>query len=113
MHRKIIQARNEAQSGNIEQSNVTLKAVAEQYPELKTIDLYKNVMTATSINESQLKQYRESYNNNIKNYKKYVRKWPNSNILNNIGYEIKNYKLFEANSSAINYDPAEKNLWED
>lgn len=110
---KIIQARNEAQSGNIEQSNVTLKAVAEQYPELKTIDLYKNVMTATSINESQLKQYRESYNNNIKNYKKYVRKWPNSNILNNIGYEIKNYKLFEANSSAINYDPAEKNLWED
>ena len=46
-------------------------------------------------------------------YKKYVRKWPNSNILNNIGYEIKNYKLFEANSSAINYDPAEKNLWED
>lgn len=110
---KIIQARIEAQNGNIEQSNITLKAVAEQYPELKTMNLYNNVMTATSINENQLKQYRESYNNNIKNYKRYIRKWPNNMILSNIGYEIKDYKLFEADNSAINYDSTKINLWED
>lgn len=110
---KIIQARTEAQNGNIEQSNITLKAVAEQYPELKTMNLYNNVMTATSINENQLKQYRESYNNNVKNYKRYIRKWPNNDILNNIGYEVKDYKLFEANNSAIEYNPANINLWED
>lgn len=110
---KIIQARTETQNGNIEQSNVTLKAVAEQYPELKTMNLYNNVMTATSVSENQLKQYRESYNNNVKNYRKHVRKWPNSSILNSIGYEIKDYKLFTANESAINYNPAKTNLWED
>lgn len=110
---KIIQARSEAQNGNIEQSNVTLKAVAEKYPELKTMDLYKNVMTATSVNENQLKQYRESYNNNIKDYRRFVRKWPNKNVLEMLGYEVKDYKLFEANSSATEYNPTNTNLWED
>ena len=108
---KIIQARNEAQSGNIQQSNLTLKAVAEQYPELKTIDLYKNVMTATSVNETQLKQYRESYNDNVKQYNKLVRSWPN--MLNSTGYEVQKYELFTANESATSYDPTQTNLWED
>lgn len=110
---KIIQARNEAQSGNIQQSNLTLKAVAEQYPELKTIDLYKNVMTATSVNETQLKQYRESYNDNVKQYNKLVRSWPNSSMLNSTGYEVQKYELFTANESATSYDPTQTNLWED
>ena len=110
---KIIQARNEAQSGNIQQSNLTLKAVAEQYPELKTIDLYKNVMTATSVNETQLKQYRESYNDNVKQYNKLVRSWPNSSMLSSTGYEVQKYELFTANESAASYDPTQTNLWED
>lgn len=110
---KIIQARNEAQSGNIQQSNLTLKAVAEQYPELKTIDLYKNVMTATSVNETQLKQYRESYNDNVKQYNKLVRSWPNSSMLSFTGYEVQKYELFTANESAASYDPTQTNLWED
>lgn len=110
---KIIQARNEAQSGNIQQSNLTLKAVAEQYPELKTIDLYKNVMTATSVNETQLKQYRESYNDNVKQYNKLVRSWPNSSMLSSTGYEVQKYELFIANESATSYDPTQTNLWED
>lgn len=104
-------ARYEASQGEIQQSNLTLKAVAEAYPELKTMDLYKDVMTATSVNENQLKQYRESYNNNIKEYRKKVRKWPNSSILKSMNYEIKNYDLFEANSSAIEYNPVEDNFW--
>ena len=77
------------------------------------MDLYKNVMTATSVNENQLKQYRESYNNNIKDYRRFVRKWPNKNVLEMLGYEVKDYKLFEANSSATEYNPTNTNLWED
>ena len=109
----IIQARSEAASGNIEQSNLTLKSVAEQYPQLQTMELYKNVMTAISINENQLKQYRESYNNIVKDYRKFVRQWPNKGILEGLGYEVKEYSLFEANNSAINYNPVENNLWEE
>lgn len=109
----IIQARSEAASGNIEQSNLTLKSVAEQYPQLQTMELYKNVMTAISINKNQLKQYRESYNNIVKDYRKFVRQWPNKGILEGLDYEVKDYSLFEANNSAINYNPVENNLWEE
>lgn len=109
----IIQARSEAASGNIEQSNLTLKSVAEQYPQLQTMELYKNVMTAISINENQLKQYRETYNSIVKDYRKFVRQWPNKGILKNLGYEVKNYSLFEANVPAVEYNPTQNNLWED
>lgn len=109
---QIIYARYEVSQGNIEQSNVTLRAVAEAYPELKTMNLYKDVMTATSTNETQLKQYRETYNSNVKEYNKLVRKWPNSVMLKDVDYEIKEYNLFEANNSALNYNPVTDNLWE-
>ena len=109
----IIQARSEAASGDIEQSNLTLKSVAEQYPQLQTMELYKNVMTAISINENQLKQYRETYNSIVKDYRKFVRQWPNKGILKNLGYEVKNYSLFEANVPAVEYNPTQNNLWED
>jgi LemA protein len=109
---KLTQARSQAKTGNVEQSSTILQATAEAYPELKTIDLYKNVMNETSIVENQIKGAREAYNQDIKDYNQYVRTQPNAMLLNFSGYEKKTYKQFTASSSAKSYDPAEDNLWD-
>lgn len=110
---KLTQARSQAKTGNVEQSSTILQATAEAYPELKTIDLYKDVMSETATVENQIKGARESYNQDVRDYRQYVRTEPTGMLLGMSGYAIKDYKQFEANQSAQSYNPAKNNLWAD
>ena len=42
---KIVEARTKASGGNVEEAQVLISAVAEQYPELKSNENYKTLMT--------------------------------------------------------------------
>lgn len=94
---KIVEARTSAQSGDVEEAAEKLSVVVEQYPELKAQENYQSAIKEFSITENRLASTREDYNGKITNYKRFVRKWPNSTILAMQGYEVQSYKLLEFN----------------
>lgn len=73
----------------------SIAAVAEAYPELKSNENYKELMNELSTTENMILQYRTAYNNEVRAYKKYVRKFPYKQILGIMGYEVINYNYLE------------------
>jgi len=76
---------------------LTIQEVAEAYPQIKSVDLYKQTMLEFSITENRLASYREQYNGDVKEYRTTVRSFPRSMILGIMGYDIKDYKLLDFN----------------
>lgn len=85
-------------SGNIEDVNTMISAVTEAYPELKSNENYKQLMTELSTTENLIAQYRSNYNKQIKEYKRYVRKFPNGMFLDMLGYEVQEYQYLDYNA---------------
>ena len=54
-------ARASAQSGRVEDAEMVLTAVAEQYPELKANENYQQLMTELAITENSIAQFRNNY----------------------------------------------------
>lgn len=100
--KEIVEARQQASKGDIKGAQTVINAVAEQYPELKSSENYKQFMTELSLTENQISQYRNSYNKQVKEYNKTVRSFPTSMILNIMGYTPieSDYLEFEAPSDA-------------
>lgn len=78
-------------TGNIENVSTVFTAVSEAYPELKSNENYKELMIELSTTENLLSEYRSNYNQSIKEYNRFVRKFPTRNFLNMLGYESKDY----------------------
>lgn len=74
---------------NLENVTTAITAVTEAYPELKSNENYKELMNELSITENLIAEYRENYNKQIKEYNRYVRKFPTRFFLNILGYETK------------------------
>lgn len=79
-------------SGSNDIKNVTtaISAVSEAYPELKSSENYKQLMTELSMTENLIAEYRENYNKSVKSYRKYVKAFPQRSFLNMLGYDKKN-----------------------
>lgn len=106
---KIVEARAKASNGQVEEAQVLINAVAEKYPELKSNENYKTLMTELSVTENLIAQHRDNYNVQVKQYNKHVRTFPNSMILNMMGYE-------KLDNSYLEYDASEdapRNLFKD
>lgn len=84
---KIVEARAKASNGQVEEAQTLISAVAEQYPELKSNENYKTLMTELSVTENMIAEHRNNYNIQVKQYNKHVKKFPNNIILNIIGYD--------------------------
>ena len=82
-------------SGDIENVTTAITAVTESYPELKSNENYKQLMTELSTTENLIAQYRSNYNKQIKEYNRYVRKFPNSTFLSMLGYEQQNFTYLD------------------
>lgn len=82
---KVIQARQQANGGQIENAQLTLAAVVEQYPQLKSQENYKQAMTEFSITENRLAGYREQYNNDTRDFNIYVQGFPQGIFLSILG----------------------------
>lgn len=104
----VTQARTKIDSGDIEGAKTVLNAVAEKYPELKSNGNYKQVMTEMATTENLIANYRENYNNQVKGYNKYIRKFPTNLIAGMMGYEKIDYEYLNYEVSS----DAPKNLWD-
>ena len=82
-------------TGNIENVTTAITAVSEAYPELKSNDNYKQLMTELSMTENLIAEYRSNYNKQIKEYNRYVRQLPNRLFLSILGYEVQNYSYLD------------------
>ena len=89
----IVEGRGSA--GDIENVTTAIAAVAEAYPELKSNENYKELMNELSITENLIAEYRSNYNKEIKEYNRYIRKFPTRIFLSWLGYESQNYTYLD------------------
>ena len=85
-------------TGDIENVTTAITAVAEAYPELKSNENYKTLMNELSMTENMIAEYRSNYNKQIKEYKRYVRKFPTRQFLGLLGYEVQEYEYLDYNA---------------
>lgn len=95
-------------TGNIENVTTAITAVAEAYPNLKSNENYKQLMTELSMTENMIAEYRSNYNKQIKEYNRFVRKFPNRQFLSMLGYEVVEYTYLNYNAPTT----APQNLFE-
>ena len=94
----------EARGANISESEAEevvaqINAVAEAYPELKSQANYKTFMYEISTTENLIAQYKQAYNESIKSYNRYVRKFPSRQFLSIIGYEVQQYEYYSTDKT--------------
>lgn len=84
-------------SSNQEIGEITtmISATAEAYPELKSNENYKELMNELSITENFIAEYRSNYNKQVKEYNRYVRKFPNKQFLSLLGYEKEEFEYLD------------------
>ena len=82
-------------TGDIENVTTAITAVAEAYPELKSNENYKQLMTELATTENMIAQYRESYNKQVGTYIRYVKGFPARQFLSWTGYEVLDYQRLD------------------
>ena len=91
-------AEGRGSSGDIENVTTAITAVSEAYPELKSNENYKQLMNELAMTENLIAEYRSNYNKQIKEYNRYVRKFPTRMFLSILGYEVQEYKYLDYNA---------------
>lgn len=87
--RAIIEERSN--STDIENVTTSISVISEQYPELKANENYKHLMNELTIIENTIVAYRNDYNNEVRAYNKFIRTFPNKQMLSLMGYESFSY----------------------
>lgn len=85
-------------TGDIENVTTAIAAVSESYPELKSNENYKQLMTELATTENMMAQYRENYNRQVGTYNRYVKGFPARVYLVWCGYERQDYQRLDYNA---------------
>lgn len=85
-------------NGDIENITTVISAISEAYPELKSNENYKELMNELSLTENLIAEYRSNYNKQVKEYNRYVRKFPARIFLDILGYENQEYQYLDYNA---------------
>ena len=93
----IVEARGQGK-GDIENVTTMINAAAEAYPELKSNENYKQLMNELSITENIIAQHRSNYNKQVKEYNRYIKRFPNKQFLNILGYETVEFDYLNYNA---------------
>ena len=91
-------AEGRGSTGDIENVTTAITAVSEAYPELKSNENYKQLMNELAMTENLIAEYRSNYNKQIKEYNRYVRKFPTRMFLDMLGYEVADYQYLDYNA---------------
>jgi LemA protein len=91
----VIEARGAGSDEVASEVQNAINVIAEQYPELKSSENYRELMNELSVTENLIASYRENYNDQIKEYNRYTRKFPNNILLNMAGYAVQGYEYLE------------------
>lgn len=109
---RVAEARAQAIAGNVDDAQLIIQAVVEAYPELKSIENYKYLMTELSTTENLIATQRAGYNNRVKEYNRYVRKFPTKIFLTLTGYDIQTFEYLDySNQRGLEDSP--KNLFDE
>lgn len=95
--KEVVEARGNGK-GDIGDVTTMINAAAEAYPELKSNENYKQLMNELTITENIIAEYRSNYNKQIKGYNRYIKKFPNKQILSFLGYEIQEFEYLDYNA---------------
>lgn len=93
----VIEARGANTDATVNEVTTMISVVAEQYPQLQSNENYKQLMNELSITENMIAGYRSNFNKQVKEYNRYVRKFPTRLFLSMTGYECIEYEY-------LNYD---------
>lgn len=93
----VVEARGTGNDEVASEVMTSINVVAEQYPELKSNENYKQLMTELATTENLIKNTRTNYNTWITKYNSYVRSFPNRGILSMLGYQVQTFEK-------LNYD---------
>ena len=104
----VIQARGTNSDKAAEEIKTMISAITEAYPELKSNENYKQLMNELSITENLIANYRENYNKQVEDYRRYIRKFPTRFYLDILGYEAHDYKRLDYGDT---YSEAPSNLF--
>lgn len=84
-----------SKTADIENVTTSIAAVAEAYPDLKSNENYKQLMTELATTENLIAQYRSNYNTQVGKYKSYVKGFPARYFLAWTGYTPIEYELLD------------------
>lgn len=88
----VIEARGTGSDAAVEEIQTMISAVAETYPQLQSSENYKNLMNELSVTENLIANVRSNYNSWVSKYNSHVKKFPNKQILDMLGYEVVGYE---------------------
>lgn len=88
----VIEARGSGSDEVAAEVMTSVNVVAEQYPELKSNENYKQLMTELATTENLIANTRTNYNTWVSKYNSYVKKFPNRGILGMLGYEVQTFE---------------------
>ena len=98
---KIVALRNEGTVESEKQADeeykMAIKALTENYPELKAIEQYNDLMTNLEGTENRIAVARKDYNDAVKEYNNLVKTFPNNLTASLFNFKEKSY--FEVNNS--------------
>lgn len=97
----VIAARSGNGAADVDEIKTMINAVAEAYPELKSQKNYQELMNELAITENKIAEIRKFYNKNVTDYKRFIRQFPNKQILGLRGYEPKEYERLEFEHSSV------------
>lgn len=96
----VIEARGSGSDEVAAEIMTSVNVVAEQYPELKSSENYKQLMTELATTENLIANTRTNYNTWVSKYNSYVKKFPNRGILSMLGYDVQTFEKLSYEASA-------------
>lgn len=101
-----ISARGKNMNGKeVKECLASFSRVEERYPELKSQKNYQTLMTEISLTENKLAQSKSAFNEFVRDYNRYVRKFPTSIFLGWTGYENVKFEYYVAEDSVKDNKP--------
>lgn len=73
---QITDARAQAAGGDVDGAALSINAVVEAYPQLKSQQNYQDAETEFSVTENRIASYREQYNDDVRSFNSYVQSFP-------------------------------------
>ena len=99
---RVVEARGVDTDATAQHVKNLILSVAEDYPELQSDKQYEKLMTELATTENLIANVRSNYNTWVTQYNSHVRKFPNRQILDMLGYIAGDYQKlnFDVSSDA-------------
>lgn len=91
-------AEDMSKGNNVDDAGVAISAITYNFPELKSSENYQTLMKELALIENTLARYRENYNDAVKTYNRYVKRFPTRYFLDWTGYEVQAFERLDYNA---------------